>query len=62
MLYFRLVLKLEKIDTVLAGEYNSGTGNEAKISSSQHARYLKTFKKVLTLWSNVLARVIHERQ
>ncbi len=47
MLYFRLILKLMKIDTVLAGEYNSGTGNGVKINSSQHARYLKTFNKFL---------------
>lgn len=47
MLYFRLVLKLLKINTVLAGEYNSGTGEGVKISLSQHERYLKTFKKFL---------------
>ena len=47
ILYFRLVSKLMKIDTVLAGEYNSGTGKGVKISSSQHARYLRTFRKFL---------------
>jgi hypothetical protein len=47
MMYFRLVLKLMKIDTVLAGEYNSNTGKGVKIGSSQHTRYLKTFKKFL---------------
>lgn len=47
MLYFRLVLKLMKISTVLTGEYNSGTGEGLKINSSQHKRYLKTFKKFL---------------
>ena len=36
-----------KIDTVLAGEYNSGTGNGVEINLSQHKRYLKTFKKFL---------------
>lgn len=47
MLYFKLILKLMKIDAVLAGEYNSGTCKGVKISSSQHERYLKTFNKFL---------------
>ena len=36
-----------KIDTILAGEYNSGTGYGVRISLSQHKKYLKTFKKFL---------------
>jgi hypothetical protein len=47
MLYFRLIVKLMKIDTFIAGEYNSGTGDGIEISSSQHSKYLKTFKKFL---------------
>lgn len=47
MWYFKLILKLMKIDTVLAGEYNSGTREGVKIRSSQHVRYLKTFNKFL---------------
>jgi len=47
MLYFRLIVKLMKMDTFLVGEYNSGTGDGIKISLSQHIKYLKTFKKIL---------------
>ena len=47
MLYFRLILKLMKMDTFLVGEYNSGTGrwNRNKLKPAQ--KYLKTFKKFL---------------
>ncbi len=45
ILYFRLISKLMKTNPLFVGEYNSGTGNDAAISLSQHKRYLKTFKK-----------------
>ena len=47
MLYFRLIARLMKMDTLLVGEYNSGTGDGIEISLSQHSKYLKTFKKFL---------------
>ncbi len=54
MLYFRLIAKLMKTDTIFVGEYNAGTGNGVDISLNQHSRYLKTFKKFfpygVTFW------------
>ena len=47
ILYFKLIVKLMKIDTFLVGEYNLGTGDGVKTSLSQHIKYLKTFKKIL---------------
>lgn len=47
MFYFDLLKRLMKIDTMIIGEYNSGTRSGIKISQSQHQKYLKTFKKFL---------------
>ncbi|HEX5904590.1 MAG TPA: cellulase family glycosylhydrolase [Candidatus Nitrosocosmicus sp.] len=45
MSYFKLILKLMKTNTILVGEYNSGTRDGVNISLSQHKRYLETMNK-----------------
>ena len=62
MLYFKLILKLMKMDTVLAGEYNSDYREWSKHQFKSAQKIFKNFQKVLTLWSNVLAVVLHNGQ
>ena len=62
MQYFSWISKLMKVDSILIGEYNSGTGNGIEVNLSQHKRYLKTLKKFLPYgvifwqWSYIMDR------